>query len=201
MLKQEFLDALKKRLAGLPSSDRDERLDFYREMIDDRMEEGLAEEQAVAEIGSVEEVVAQIISETPISKIAGERVRPKRGLAGWEITLLALGAPLWLSLAVAALAVVLSLYAAALAVVVSVWAVFAALVGTSLGALVAGAALTLGGVPLLGVALVGAGSLCAGLAVFSFFGCRAATRGMVLLSKKAVLGVKKGLIEGGKHDG
>ena len=47
MSKSEFLTALRARLGGLPQGDVAERLDFYSELIDDRMEEGLSEEAAV----------------------------------------------------------------------------------------------------------------------------------------------------------
>ena len=48
MRKEEFLSQLESGLYGLPQADIDERLSFYAEMIDDRMEEGLGEEEAVA---------------------------------------------------------------------------------------------------------------------------------------------------------
>ena len=45
MRKQEFLAQLRKALSGLPQDEIEERLTFYGEMIDDRMEEGLSEEE------------------------------------------------------------------------------------------------------------------------------------------------------------
>ena len=47
MNKQEFLSLLRRELSGLPQGDIEERVGFYAEMIDDRMEEGLTEEEAV----------------------------------------------------------------------------------------------------------------------------------------------------------
>ena len=105
MSKQEFLAELKAGLNGLPQEDIEERLTFYSEMIDDRMEEGLTEEEAVLAIGTVNEVITQILTDTPLSKLVKERVKPKRTLKAWEIVLLALGAPIWLSLLIAVLAV------------------------------------------------------------------------------------------------
>jgi uncharacterized membrane protein len=52
MTKQEFIDALRHKMAGLPKDDIEDRVAFYTEMIDDRVEDGLSEEQAVAEIGN-----------------------------------------------------------------------------------------------------------------------------------------------------
>ena len=42
MTKKEFLSALREKMAGLPKDDVDDRIAFYSEMIDDRMEEGLS---------------------------------------------------------------------------------------------------------------------------------------------------------------
>ena len=42
MTKNEFLEQLRRGLSGLPMEDIDERLNFYSEMIDDRIEEGLS---------------------------------------------------------------------------------------------------------------------------------------------------------------
>ena len=63
MTKVKFLMLMHEKLAGLPRDEVEERLTFYCEMIDDRIEEGLTEEEAVAAVGSVEEISAQITSE------------------------------------------------------------------------------------------------------------------------------------------
>lgn len=98
MDKQEFLSKLRAKLSGLPQKDLEERLSFYSEMIDDRIEEGLSEETAVKELGTVDEVAGQIIADIPLSKLVKERIKPKRALNVWEIVLLAIGSPIWLSL-------------------------------------------------------------------------------------------------------
>ncbi len=194
MTKQEFFAVVRKGLKGIPDADIEERLAFYEEMIDDRMEEGASEEEAVSAIGSADEIVAQIIADIPIAKIAKEKISPKRRLKVWEIVLLALGSPIWLSLMVAAVAVLLSMYAVLWAVVVSLWAVFAALVGGAIGGVTAGIVFVCNGNSLSGVAMLGAGLFCAGLAIFCFFGCKAATQGAVILTQKIGLKVKKMLI-------
>ena len=38
MNKQEFIDALRAALSGLPADDVEDRLSYYGEMIDDRIE-------------------------------------------------------------------------------------------------------------------------------------------------------------------
>ena len=188
MNKQEFLDRLRQALHGLPQEDIDERLSFYGEMIDDRVEDGLSEEEAVAELGAAEDVAAQIVADTPLSKIVRERVRPKRRLRAWEIVLLVLGSPIWLSLLIAAFAVGLSVYVVIWVVIASLWAVDAALIVSALGGVTVGVLQLSRGEP--GLALIGAGIALAGLSIFLFFGCKAATKGAAILSKKIAKGIK-----------
>ena len=190
MRKQEFLEKLYRGLSGLPQEEIRERLNFYREMIDDRMEEGLSEEEAVAAVGSVEEIVAQAVNEIPLSKIAREKIRSGRRLNGVEVLLLILGAPIWFSLAIAAAAVVFSLYASLWAVIISLWVVFVSVVASSLGVIAGGIALCCFGSKLQGIAMIGMGIACMGLSIFIFFGCKAVSDGIHSFTKKTALGIK-----------
>jgi len=195
MNKQEFLARLRKGLHGLPQDDIDERLTFYNEMIEDRMEEGLSEEEAVSAVGNVQEIVAQTVAETPLTKIAKERIKPKRRLSTTEIVLLALGSPIWLSLGIAAVAVILSLYVSLWAVIISLWAVFGALIGCSFGCIATGIVFACSDNAITGLAMIGAGIFSAGISVYIFFGCKAATEGIIALTKKLVLCVKNRFIK------
>lgn len=195
MDKQAFLVSLRKELSGLPRNEVEGRLTFYSEMIDDRMEEGLSEEEAVAAAGSVDEIVWQIIDEVPFKKIAKEKIKAQRRLRAWEIVLLALGSPIWLSLLVAAIAVIISVYVVMWSAIVSLWAVFASLIGCAFGATIGGAGFAVGGFGATGMALVGVGSVCAGLAIFLFFGCKAATKGISILTKRCAFGIKKRFVK------
>lgn len=190
MSKQEFLAELRKALSGLPQGDVEDRLTFYSEMIDDRMEEGLAEGDAVSEIGTVDEVAAQIVGEIPLTKLVKERVRPKRALRVWEIVLLALGSPLWLSLLAALLSVTFAGYLVVWSVIFCLWAMEAALMGFAFYGAVAAVIHVVQGNGFIGLAALGAGAFCAGLSIFLFFGCKEATKGILLLTKKVALGVK-----------
>lgn len=191
MRKLEFLNQLRAKLVGLPRQDAEERLAFYGEMIDDRIEDGLTEEEAVLDIGSVDEIYEQIIADIPFAKIAKERIKPKRRLLAWEIVLLVLGSPIWLSLAIAAFAIILSLYVVLWSLIVSVWAVFVSLVACVIGGAAAGVMFAITGNGFTGIAMVSVGVVCAGLAILLFFGCKAATKGTLLLTRKMALGTKK----------
>ena len=191
MNKQEFIANLQAKLCGLPKQEVEERLNFYSEIIDDRMEDGLSEEEVVLELGSLDVIAEQIIADIPLTKIAKERIKPKRCLKAWEIVLLALGSPIWLSLAVATFAVILSLYAALWSVIVSLWAVFGSLIACAVVGVAESIMIICQGNALSGVAMFGAGIVCTGLAIFLFFGCKSATKGTLLLTKRMALVIKK----------
>ena len=195
MHKQEFLAQLRRGLTGLPQDDISERLTFYSEMIDDRMEEGLTEAEAVAAIGSVDKIVSQIIADIPFSKIAKERIKPKRRLNTLDIILLVLSCPVWLSLAIAAIAVVISLYVSLWSIIISLWAVFVSLAASSLGGITACAIFIIRGSRYAGLAMLAAGIVLAGLSIFMLYGCKAATKGILLLTKKIAIGIKNCLIK------
>ena len=194
MDKKEFVARLRGRLYGLPEHDVDDRIDFYVEMIDDRIEEGISEEEAVSEVGSVEEIAEQILSELPLMKLAKEKIKSKGRLKVWEIVLLVLGSPIWLSLVIAAFSVILSLYISLVSVVISLWATLVSLCACAVGGAILGVAFAVCGNVLTGVLMIGIGIFCAGLAILFCFGCRVATKGSILLTQKIVLGIKKRLI-------
>lgn len=193
MHKQEFLAQLRKGLSGLPQADIEERLTFYGEMLEDRMEEGLSEEEAVSAAGPVSEIVAQAVADIPLARLARERIRPRRRPKAWEIVLLALGSPIWLSLGVVAIAVILAVY-------VSLWAVFAALAVCAVGSVPACVILAAGGSGAPGAAMLAAGIVCAGLSVFMFYGCKQATRRIALATKKFAMWIKNRLIKKGETE-
>ncbi len=195
MNKQEFLEQLRKGLSGLPKDDISERLTFYGEMIDDRMEEGVPEETAVREIGTVDELVSQSIADIPLGKLVKETITPKKKLKAWEIVLLALGSPIWLSLLIAVLAVILSVYVVLWSAIVALWAVFTAFAACGLAGIAAGVYFAVGGNVLTGIAVIGAGIACAGLSVFLFFGCMAATKGILKLTKKLSVFIKNRFVK------
>ncbi len=190
MNKQEFLSGLKAKLIGLPQDDIDERIGFYSEMIDDRVEDGLSEEQAITQLDTLENIVAQIMSEIPLTKLVCEKVKPSRKLSVWEIVLLVLGSPIWLSILIAMCAIVISIYAVVWSVIISLWAVEFSLAACSVGGVFASVVFMAKGNIVSGVAMLGAGILCAGLAIFCFYGCKYATKAILKLSKKIFIWIK-----------
>ena len=175
MNKSEFLSELSARPQKMPQADARATLSYYGEMLDDRIEEGLTEEAAVASVGTPSDIAAALLKEMPLAKIIGEAIKPKRKLSVLEIILLVLGSPIWISLIVAAFAVLFSLYVSAWSVVISLWACvvsFAACAVVGVLCLPYYAVLgNLGG----GLFLCGAGVALAGLAVFFAALCKLLT--------------------------
>lgn len=190
MNKKKFLLRLKRALRGCAPAEIQNRLAFYAEMIDDRMEEGLTEKDAVLEIGAPEKIADEILSE-----MKAEGKEAKRPLGTGAKILIALGSPVWLSLVIAVFAVVFSLAVSALAIVFSLFVcLFAVLislcaVGVSLG--VSGAACIVGSVVCAftgripeALMIAGTGFVLLALGVIFFHLCRPAGKWILRAMEK-----------------
>lgn len=188
MTKNEFLSSLRSKLQGLPPADIDERIGFYSEMIDDRMDEGKSEEEAVNEIGNVDDVVMEIAKDTPLVKLVKEKMKPKRRIKAWEIVLLVLGFPIWFPLLITFFVLTLVFWIVVWVLVIVTYAVEGALVGTSVGGAVAFIAYFLNGQ--MNYTALGASVMCTGAAILMVFACIGATKGSIKLTKNIITGIK-----------
>jgi len=129
MTKEQFLFELRRRLSAVPESEAARSLEFYAESIDDRIEDGMPEEEAVAAMGSIDEIVREIESSLPLSTIVKQRVETERsrGHSALWIVLAIIGFPVWFPLLIAAAAVLLSVYIVIWAVIISLFAALLAL--------------------------------------------------------------------------
>lgn len=190
MNKNDFLSALREKLNGVPEDDINKSLDFYAEMIDDRVEDGMSEEEAVQALGSMEDIIDQILADVSLPKLVKEKVKPNHVLKTWEVVLIVLGAPFWIPL-------VLSLGIAALSVYLAVWSVIISLYAVDLSIAVSGVACIATGIVALvhakflvfGV-MFGCGLLLIGLSILLFFVFNLVTKGILWLSKKVLIGIK-----------
>ena len=195
MNKSEFINSLSKKLTFLPENEINERVNFYCEMIDDRIEDGASEEDAVSSIGRIDDIVTQIVSEIPLTKIAKERVKPKRRFSTLGIVLISIGSPIWLSLLLSFFAVIFSLYASLWSVIVSFWAVFGSFIGFVFGGIIGGLVFIFCGSVASGVCIIGCGIILAGLSIFAFYGCKELTKLTLRFTKYLVLSTKMKLIK------
>lgn len=190
MTKREFLSRLERGLNGLPQSDIDERLTFYGEMIDDMIEDGMSEAEAVESIGDIDKIISQAISEVPLGRIVHERVKPKRRLEALEIALIVIGSPIWLSLLVVGISVLLSIYAVIWSLVLSLFAVAISFAAVAVGIAIFGILHAISGDAALGVIFIAVGMIFAGLSIFTFIIGKAATKGGFILTRKIIFGIK-----------
>ena len=192
MDKKEFLSELEKRLQGLPKADIEERLEFYSESIDDRVEEGKTEEEAINDMGGIDSVVNQIADETPIVNLVKERVKPKRRLTGLEIALLIIGFPLWFPLVLTGLLLCFVAYLLIWVFVIVSYSIEFSFAVASIASLV-GFLIYLGNGEVNLIAL-GLTIMCLGVAILFVFVCIAITKMTIKLSKAVLLKIKSAII-------
>lgn len=195
MTKLEFLAALKGRLDGLSDADVKKSLEFYSEMIDDRVEEGLTEEEAVKEIGSPIDVADKIIAEMPLTTVIKAKIKSKGKLNGYMIALIAVLSPVIFSLLLA--------FSITYIVLVSVlWSLLAILIGLVVGFILGG----LGGIVISiiqactglypsFVFILSASLILLGLGLLLLLTVKYAIKGTILLTSKSVTLVKRLIIK------
>jgi len=167
MNKQEFLARLRQGLEGFPREEVEERIEFYSEMIDDRIEEGKSEELAVAEMGPVDNVIRQIISEIPIQKIVRERIVPKKK-SSLGITLLWIfGFPIWLPILIIGVVLFLVSYILLWSFVFCLGTVTVALFASPLICLVAAVGQLFAGNIFMVCAAISIAMICIGVGIFT----------------------------------
>lgn len=197
MKREQFLDELESRLQGLPKAEIEERINFYDEMIQDMIEEGKTEEEAVASFGGVDEVVLTIAGKTKMTSLVKERIRPKKRISGFGIFLIILGFPIWLPFLITFTVLALVGYFLLWVLIFVTYSVELAFIASAGGSLVATifqyreGTFNYGG--------IGVGILSFGIACLFFPVCIAATKANIRLTKKIFLGIKHKMIGGKKN--
>lgn len=158
MNKSEFLKKLKSSLTRMTKEERERTLSYYSELIDDRIDSGATEEEAVGALGNIDEITAQILRD------AEEQGTLKPERKPVNTTLLIVGSPLWVPLLIAALSVIFSLYVTVWAVLFSFWASVFAFAVSALGGVVGGSVYLVFNLP-VALTLLGSGLVLAGLAL------------------------------------
>ena len=164
MSKADFLRLLERALMQLSEEERQKNLEYYSELLDDMLEEGMTEAEATAKLGSPNQIAQSILQEMPLGKLVSTRMKPKSGWTPLAIVLAVVGSPVWVPLLLATVAIVLavfvSIWALGFAAVAVVIALAVAVVAAPIFA-VRAATLTLP----VGLLLLGAGLVLLGLCV------------------------------------
>ena len=190
MDKYDFLLALAERLEGLPEADKQASLDYYSEILDDLIESGMTETDAVASLGSVDAIAQEILMDIPLPKLVKAKMKGKKPLSGLQLTLLIVGFPIWFPLLVAGFAVIFAVCVSLWAVVISLYAADLSLALGGLSGLLAAILLLVGGEPLSALLFMGAALVLAGISILLLFGCNATAKGMWKLCRLTLRGIK-----------
>lgn len=207
MTKKDFLNELSKNLKRMPQSEINKSTDFYSELIDDKIEDGMSEEEAVASLGNTFNIAKKIIDESPFrnlyptgtnekiyysSNTQCEVVNNQRKTPTWLIVLLSVTAIVWVPVA---FALIVSLGA----VLVSLIAVVFALAISGVGVIIISpfAFLQLGGAG--GVMIIGTGFVLLGIGILGAIGMICLFKGFVHLTKLIFNSSKKGFNKGDKN--
>lgn len=180
MNKTEFSQALRRALGKLPSYEVEQSIAFYEEMIADRMEDGMREEEAVAALGPVEAIAAQIIAETP--PIPKAIAKANTGSRTLNVVLLVVFSPLWVPVVLALALAVFMVYLSIWMVIVALWTAVAVLILCAPIGFFLLAWCLANGYPAHGLFQLGAGLAASGLGLFAWFGVLAASKGLVSLT-------------------
>ena len=78
MRKNEFINEIRGALRGYPHDEVENSIEFYSEIIDDRMENGMSEEQAVASLGDLDRIIKNIKVDMPLKSVIRERVKENK---------------------------------------------------------------------------------------------------------------------------
>ena len=198
MRKNEFINEIRGALRGYPRDEVENSIEFYSEIIDDRMENGMSEEQAVASLGDLDRIIKNIKVDMPLKSVIRERVkenkeeriRENKHMGAGTIILLILGAPLWLPLAIVGFVLVCVFF-------ILLWvidiAVFAAGIGLAAGA-VGAVTSFIAGNPGTGVAFIGAGVAALGIAIFLFMAGVGIAKGNCSLTGSILRGTKRRIV-------
>lgn len=184
MNKNEFLTELSYRLSA--RADRDSIVDYYREMIDDRIDDGMSESEAVMAVGSIDEIcseynVSNDFARNVPSKEFMERVnsretkKRKKKSNPFAVAAIVAGSPLWLLLLAVAIIVFLSLMVALWSVVIGFWSAVVSLLIAGFVTLFTCGVFFAQGIA-VGMLAIGVGLLFIGLGIF-------AGLGMIVLTK------------------
>lgn len=178
MNKAEFLTLLSNRLSQLPPQEAEKSISYFSEIIDDRVEDGMTEEEAVESLEEIDKIVEQIMYDTPLPMLMKSKMKRDKKLATWQLVLIIAGFPIWFPLLMTACALVFTIYLVIWILIICLFAVVFTLGLSGLAALVTSPVTLLTNTPAF-LAQSGIGLFAMGACLLLFYPT-------VLLSKKLV---------------
>lgn len=130
MSKNDFLEILRFRLSHLPASEIEKHLSFYIESLDDRIEDGMNEYDAVSSLGNIDDIVSSIEQSISIPVLVKEKIKQthKKINNKWIWAFLVIcGAPLWIPLLITIIMTIVSVYIIAWSIIITLYSLVATL--------------------------------------------------------------------------
>ncbi|MEG0823305.1 MAG: DUF1700 domain-containing protein, partial [Erysipelotrichaceae bacterium] len=141
MKKQEFREELIRGLSSLSKDECNKILDYYEENIADRIEEGMNEEEAIAALDNIDEIISNTINEQSFVSIINQKVNSSKENSSnktiWFIIAI-VGSPIWLPLLFASIILLFSAYLVIWSLVFALGAVLVSIALTSIIAFLTG---------------------------------------------------------------
>ncbi len=160
MNKEQFFNELNKLLKALPDKERNKANTYYNEIINDYIEDGMAEEIAIEKLGNIQSIADEILSDNGINTNKGSSVGSNI-LIG---TLIVLGFPLWGSLLLAGALLLLSFYIILFCPIILFGSIAIAFLASSILCTVTALFIFLENIP-YGIFQLGAGIIVFGLSI------------------------------------
>ncbi|MEA4833466.1 MAG: DUF1700 domain-containing protein [Oscillospiraceae bacterium] len=161
MRKDEFIKALKRALFRLKKTERDRYLAYYSELIDDKIESGMNEAEAIGEFASISNIKESIMSDA----LERGMIKPKHNPL--TIILLILGSPLWLAFVLALFSLIIALYVVVWAVIISICAIELSFIAVCIGSVVF-FIVNMASNSAFALLILGSGLICAAISVLIF---------------------------------
>lgn len=127
MKKIEFLQTLRERLKAFQKSEVQSIIDYYEELIEEKKETGIKEEEVIASFGSIENIIPKVTADLVFTRSSTQQTSPLKnfwiilGICASPILIpigIALGAIVF-SLVIVVFSLLISLLASEVAIIVS----------------------------------------------------------------------------------
>lgn len=193
MNKNEFLELLRKRLSSISVVDREKAIQYYEESIDDRMEDGLSEKEAVRSMGDLDEIVENIVCDKSFLSLVKTKVSSIKNNTksnAW-ILFVILGFPLWFPLLMAAGSIILSVYLVIIVLVFSLYIILGAFAVSCVGGIIAGLFKMQENGYAVGLCVIGMGLMLGALSIILIEPCKKGTKGLISITNKIFRKIKR----------
>ena len=170
MTKRQFFDALSERLRALPKEELNRTITYYNEIIEDYIEDGMSEAQAVAQLEPVDVIASRILHEEQDGVVAEQLTKQRKKAPVWLVVVLAVvGFPIWFSLLMVGISIVFSVLATLFSIMIALMCIPVGLAGVTVGGIcLSPVFLATGNVP-KGLVLLGGGLVCAALTLLAIW--------------------------------